>query len=347
MWTPVRLGDIVKFVRGLTYAKKDEVEVDGTAVLRATNIDLSTHGLVLDEIRYINQAVTVKEDKYAKSGDLLICTASGSKKHLGKVALIEEDLGMAFGGFMAALRCNEECLPRYLYHVLTSPRFKHHLASLGDGANINNLKFSQIENYTIKLPKLAEQQRIVSKLDAVFTETDRAIESVAEQLESIDSVFNQYLANVTAPMASLDDIINIKTGKLNANAMEENGKYPFFTCSREVYAINTFSFDCDAVLLAGNNAAGDFNVKHYKGKFNAYQRTYVLTVKNTSKLLSRYLYFQLINALQQFKAMSVGAGTKFLKIGMIKELKIPVPTIEKQKEILLARISHEGIKESG
>jgi type I restriction enzyme S subunit len=76
---------------------------------------------------------------------------------------------------------------------------------------------------------------------------------------------------------TLGEVCNISTGKLNANAAVENGQYPFFTCSREIFTIDHFAFDCEAILLAGNNAVGDFNVKHYKGKFNAYQRTYVIT----------------------------------------------------------------------
>ncbi|MCE2695731.1 MAG: hypothetical protein LW645_15935 [Verrucomicrobiaceae bacterium] len=60
----------------------------------------------------------------------------------------------------------------------------------------------------------------------------------------------------------LGDLVNIKTGKLDANAAVEGGKFPFFTCSRDIFAIDTYTFDCEAILLAGNNAVGDFNVKH-------------------------------------------------------------------------------------
>jgi restriction endonuclease S subunit len=176
MWKTVKLGEIANWIRGLTYSKKDEVESAGIAVLRATNINLATHKIVLDEVRLVSDSVKVKEEKYAQVGDLLVCTASGSKSHVGKVAIVEEDLRMAFGGFMAALRCREDCYPRFLYYVLTSQKFKWHLNNLGDGANINNLKFSQIEGFEFSLPPLAEQQRIVAKLDAAFAEIDKAIE---------------------------------------------------------------------------------------------------------------------------------------------------------------------------
>ncbi|MDH4455187.1 MAG: restriction endonuclease subunit S [Verrucomicrobiota bacterium] len=132
----------------------------------------------------------------------------------------------------------------------------------------------------------------------------------------------------------LGDLVNIKTGKLDANAAVEGGKFPFFTCSRDIFAIDTYAFDCEAILLAGNNAVGDFNVKHYNGKFNAYQRTYVITVNEKKRVLYRFLYFQMLKSLKKFKAQSVGAGTKFLKLGMIKELEIELPSLDEQQRIV-------------
>jgi len=133
---------------------------------------------------------------------------------------------------------------------------------------------------------------------------------------------------------SLGDLVSIKTGKLNSNAAVEGGKYPFFTCSREIFAIDEFAFDCEAILLAGNNAVGDFNVKHYSGKFNAYQRTYVITINDENEILYPYLYLHMQLALSEFKKQSVGAGTKFLKIGMINGLPIAFPDLEEQKRIV-------------
>lgn len=133
---------------------------------------------------------------------------------------------------------------------------------------------------------------------------------------------------------TLGEVCNISTGKLNANAAVENGQYPFFTCSREIFTIDHFAFDCEAILLAGNNAVGDFNVKYYKGKFNAYQRTYVITITKGESLLYKYLYLQVESALKDFKLKSVGAGTKFLKLDMIKNLKLHLPPLPEQKRIV-------------
>lgn len=75
----------------------------------------------------------------------------------------------------------------------------------------------------------------------------------------------------------LAELVNFKTGKLDSNAAVPNGEYPFFTCSQETFRTNTFSFDTECVLLAGNNANGIYPLKYFYGKFDAYQRTYVIS----------------------------------------------------------------------
>ena len=75
-------------------------------------------------------------------------------------------------------------------------------------------------------------------------------------------------------------------------------------------------------------------MKHYNGKFNAYQRTYVITVNEKKRVLYRFLYFQMLKSLKKFKAQSVGVGTKFLKLGMIKDLEIALPSLDEQQRIV-------------
>jgi type I restriction enzyme S subunit len=195
-WKTVALGDICEFTRGLTYSKIDEVEFSNNAVLRATNIDLESNKLNLKEIRYINNSVKINEDKKVKLNDILICTASGSKSHLGKVALINEQLDMAFGGFMAVLRVKENIEAKFLFNYLTSDIFLNHISKLADGANINNLKFSQIQNLKINLPPLATQQKIVAKLDAIFAEIDKATAASEVNIKNVEALFQSYLRQV-------------------------------------------------------------------------------------------------------------------------------------------------------
>lgn len=128
-----------------------------------------------------------------------------------------------------------------------------------------------------------------------------------------------------------NDVFLTKTGKLDSNAMVEGGQYPFFTCAKEAYWIDKYAFDCEALLLAGNNAVGVYDVKHYKGKFNAYQRTYVLQLKDDSW---SYEFFknQLELKLEYLRVNSIGSNTRYLTMKILGEIAFLVPDTVKQNE---------------
>ena len=130
----------------------------------------------------------------------------------------------------------------------------------------------------------------------------------------------------------LGDIAKFQTGKLNSNAAIENGKYPFFTCSPNTLAIDNYAFDKDAILLAGNNAEGNFSIKYYKGKFNAYQRTYIIETFNDVCDI-KFLFYALKICLQRFKLMSQGTSTKFLTAVILNNFEISLPSLEEQRRI--------------
>lgn len=129
----------------------------------------------------------------------------------------------------------------------------------------------------------------------------------------------------------LQEIVLFKTGKLDSNAADEQGIYPFFTCSPVTLAINNYAFDTEAVLLAGNNANGVFAVKYYNGKFNAYQRTYVITPINKSVVSVRWLYFRIKHVTSELQQMSVGTATKFLTKKILDAYEVQLPPIEEQE----------------
>ena len=128
----------------------------------------------------------------------------------------------------------------------------------------------------------------------------------------------------------LGDYVNIKTGKLDANASSPNGQYPFFTCSIEPLRIDSYSYDCECVLVAGN---GDLNVKYYNGKFDAYQRTYIIESKDKNSLSVVYLYSFLNFYIEILRKESIGGVIKYIKLGNLTEAKIPLPPLETQKQI--------------
>ena len=144
----------------------------------------------------------------------------------------------------------------------------------------------------------------------------------------------------------LQDIAEFKTGKLNSNAAVVNGKYPFFTCSRETFKTNTWSFDCECVLLAGNNANAEYPVKYFKGKFDAYQRTYVITTKDHKVLNIRYLYYGIELKLNLLKSLSTGAATRFITKGIIDNLEFNLPGISEQDRIVNTLAAYDNLIEN-
>lgn len=131
---------------------------------------------------------------------------------------------------------------------------------------------------------------------------------------------------------TIGSVCDVKTGKLDANASNENGTYPFFTCSKEPLRINTFSYDAECVLIAGN---GDLNVKYYNGKFDAYQRTYIITLKTGITNISvRYLFAFFSLYVETLRRKSIGGVIKYIKLGDITEAKIPIPPLQEQERIV-------------
>ena len=131
----------------------------------------------------------------------------------------------------------------------------------------------------------------------------------------------------------LGEVVEYETGKLNSNASVENGKYPFFTCAPEPLRINDYKYDKEAILLAGNNAGGIFHVNRYCGKFNAYQRTYIMETKNKDVLCNDFLYYLLNINLNHFKNISSGSATKFLTRKILDKINLRLPPLQEQKAI--------------
>ena len=129
----------------------------------------------------------------------------------------------------------------------------------------------------------------------------------------------------------IGDITKIRTGKLDANAADENGQYPFFTCSKELLKINTYSYDCECVLVAGN---GDLNVKYYNGKFDAYQRTYIIEDDSDGLLFMPYLYFFMESYIDELRKQSIGGVIKYIKLKNLTDALIELPSIEVQRKIV-------------
>lgn len=136
------------------------------------------------------------------------------------------------------------------------------------------------------------------------------------------------------PHQNLGDLVSIASGKLNSADATQHGKYPFFTCGKEVLRINHYEHDREAVLLGGNNANAIFPVFYINGKFTARQRVYVIWSKDTNRFDNRFLYYALEHLSPTFTPEARGTTTQFITLPMLKALKVPLPNISAQRDIL-------------
>jgi type I restriction enzyme S subunit len=132
-------------------------------------------------------------------------------------------------------------------------------------------------------------------------------------------------------LRTLGEIANIRTGKLDANASSPDGKYPFFTCAKDPLKISSFSYDTECVLLAGN---GNFDVNYYFGKFDAYQRTYIIEAKNQDEVYIPYLFRFMQGHSKKLLEQSIGGVIKYIKIGFLTDAPLRLPTFSEQKRIV-------------
>lgn len=224
-------------------------------------------------------------------------------------------------GTMQYLLPKKNILPRYLYYVVKYM----HLEKYFTGATIPHIYFKDYKNETFNLEALERQKEIVTVLE----KCEKVIEYRKRELNELDSLikarFVEMFYEKGYPVLKWNDVFITTTGKLDSNASVEKGAYPFFTCSKELLRIDTYAFDQEALLLAGK-----YDVKYYAGKFNAYQRTYVLSLKENWSY--RLFQYQLEDKLEYLQQQSLGGLTKYLTLKILGELEFVIPPEELQSE---------------
>lgn len=309
----------------------------GVPFVTIANIDATNHidfgNTMFVPLEYYNSLNDIRK---AKCNDILYSVVGS----FGKPVLIKENIPFAFQRHIAILRPNNEIADsRFLYYVMLTRDFFMQADTVAIGAAQRTISLTALRNMEVKLPSMETQYRIAS----ILSRYDSLIENYQKQIklleEAAQRLYKEWFIDLHFPghentniidgvpegweKKKVGDITPIITGKKDANFGTPDGEYPFFTCSQEPIKAPSFSFDCAAVLLAGN---GDFNVKLYRGRFEAYQRTYVLSPYIDSHL---YLLFYTISAnMTKLAAGSSGSTIKFLTKGMIDGINLNVPNDE-------------------
>ncbi|HII0363155.1 TPA: restriction endonuclease subunit S [Klebsiella pneumoniae] len=335
------LGEVAKYIRGLTYSKSNEsADGQGYRVLRANNITLSSNCLNLNDVKVVKFDTKVKDSQKLYKDDILISAASGSREHVGKVAYIESDIDYYFGGFMGVVRCDEKLNPRYLFHVLTSDIFQKYLDEMLNSSTINNLNSAVMGGFKIPIPcpnkpdkSLAIQSEIVRILDKF---TALTAELTAE-LTMRKKQYNYYRDKLLSfeeggvELKTLGEIVKMRAGQHISARNIVDGKegdfvYPCFGGNGIRGYVKEKSHDGE-YLLIGRQGALCGNVQRMKGQFYATEHAVVVSAMQGIDI--DWAFHMLIKMnLNQYASKSAQPG---LAVGKLQELKLLVPSIERQK----------------
>lgn len=338
-WTEHTLGDIFKFKNGIN--KEKEAFGQGTPIVNYTDV-WKKRGLKAEDIK--GRVVLSKneiQNYEVKCGDVFFTRTSETIEEIGYSSVLLDDIENAiFSGFVLRARPYNNLVSReYHQYCYSEPQMRHEIikrSSMTTRALTSGPMLSQV---AINLPSHREQ----SKIAEILMKWDEAIE-LQEQYIDILEIRKRYLMKkLLTPKDNwkyvlLGNICDIKTGRLDANAMEEDGIYPFFTCSKEVYRINQYSFDCEALLMAGNGDIGD--VKYYNGKFDAYQRTYVLS--NFSFNIKYVMQYLLLNFDRDVMKGMQKSSMPYIKLNLLKNAKIYYdPSMVEKTVTILSTVDNE------
>lgn len=334
-WEKVRLGDIAEFSNGINFGKDDYGK--GIKIIGVSNFG-DKFSPEYDSLTEVKEEV-VKSNDYLYPGDIVFVRSNGNKELIGRCMLIDNKADkVTYSGFCirARLKNTTKHNPTFWTYHFKNQSFRKAMAGTAVGANIQNLSQGRLADYVTTVPDYDSQVRIakwLSVYDNLIENNKKQIkllEEAAERLYREWFVDFHFLGYEDAEIVDgvpdgwkkvgLSNIAPIITGKKDANFGIKDGNYLFFTCSQEPIKAPSYSFDCDAVILAGN---GDFNVKLYRGKFEAYQRTYVFSPFDSDDLY--LLYYAVVDSMRQLFQGASGSTIKFLTKRMLEEIQVYVP----------------------
>ena len=225
------------------------------------------------------------------------------------------------------LRAKKGFLAEYICYSLMFYKIEGYI----NGATRQKLTQAALRKLIIPKKSVEYQKAIVDRLDLVKCIIEKKQNIINELDLLIKSRFDELIIGEKCDRLMFNDLFFCTTGKLDSNAAVKGGRYPFFTCAKEIFYINDYAFNQEALLLAGNNAAGKYDVKYYNGKFNAYQRTYILSLRK--KGIYSIFKKKLEDKLEYLQSQSKGSTTRYLTMGILKNLTFCVPDMEIQLKL--------------
>ena len=329
----IKLKDVCEFIVDCPHSTAKD-EGSGYPLIRTPNIGKGRFNL--EGVHRVSENVYKQRNLRAtpQDNDLIFAREAPA----GNVAIIKNGEKFCLGQRTVLIRPDPQYVsPDFLTYFLLAPQQQYGLLGTANGATVAHVNLPTIRELEMNLPSLKNQCRIADILSAY----DNLIENNRKQIklleEAAQRLYKEWFVDLRFPgrehtkivdgvpegwgKTSIKSVASILTGKKDANFGTANGEYPFFTCAQEPIKAPSYSFDTNAVILAGN---GDFNVKLYRGKFEAYQRTYVLTPNDEKNLF--LLFYVVENSIKKLAQGASGSTIKFLTKGMIEGISMLFPS---------------------
>ncbi len=244
----------------------------------------------------------------------------------------------------------------YLYYLVKA--YERIFKQKVSGTTIPHMSMSYINGSPLLLPPLPEQRAIVTYLDRVTGDIDRAIEESQKMIDLLNErkqIIIQHAVtkglNNNAKLKysgvewigevpehwdvrKLRYLCRMKTGDKDTIMRQEDGEYPFFVRSPKIERINSYTFDKEAILMAGDGAGAGRIFHYYKGKFGCHQRVYCL--HDFSKdIYPQYLYYQMSHFFKEvFLGISAKSTVDSVRLPMLKDFQIVFPKVSEQQQIV-------------
>lgn len=254
---------------------------------------------------------------------------------------------LVYAGFLIKFSLDSKKVnPRILKYYTHSKPYFDWVRSFDTGGTRGNINAKTYGDMPIVLPPRNLQDKIVSilkSLDDKIENNRRINENLEQQAQALfkswfvdfepfeDGEFVESELGMIPKgwrVYSLSEFLPVITGKKDAN-VAKGGPYPFFSCSQDYGWTDDYSFEGNAILVAGN---GDFNVKMYNGKFEAYQRTYVLIPHNPQ--YTAWLFYAVKYHLNDITSAARGSVIKFITKGNLADFRFPAPLNLHKTEVI-------------
>ena len=295
-----------------------------------TMVDLSK-----DKLPNIKEGNMPKNFELCKDGDIAFADASEDTNEVAKAVEYYnlDEKNVACGLHTIHGRDNaDRTVIGFKGYAFSSDAFHHQIRRIAQGTKIFSISTKNFSECYIGIPSKEEQTKIATLL-RLIDERIVTQNKIIEKYESLIKGIAQHCIKESTNgsiYVKLGDICQITTGKLDANAQVDYGIYPFFTCAEHPFKIDSFAFDTEALLISGNGANLGY-INYYNGKFNAYQRTYVLDVFSEN---IQYIKWALKVLLPKRIAIEKSSSnTPYIVLSTLSDLRLPIPSKDNQCHI--------------